>query len=114
MVPSTWMLFLFYMALLKAYQYLHNLASAENKQGIHICGSGYVDIVRLLEVYINKGYVYCTLYFFTKNKILTVSEILNPDDYTIWRIMDNEEYDERMSTLLWQEVNKDDLLEFDD
>jgi hypothetical protein len=63
---------------------------------------GYVDIVRLLEIYINKGYVYCTLYFLTKNKILTVSEILNPDDYTIWRIMDNEEYDERMSMPLWQ------------
>jgi hypothetical protein len=27
--------------------------------------------------------------------------------------MDNEEYDERMSTLLWQEVDKDDdLLDF--
>jgi hypothetical protein len=27
--------------------------------------------------------------------------------------MDSEEYDERMSTLLWQEVNKDDdLLDF--
>ena len=74
---------------------------------------GHVDIVRLLDVHTDKGYLYCTLYFFTRNKIATVSQILNPDDYTIWRIMDNEEYDERMSTLLWQEVDKDDdLLEF--
>jgi hypothetical protein len=73
---------------------------------------GFVDIVRLLDVRIDKGYVYCTLYFFTENKIATVSQILNPDDYTIWRIMDNEEYDERMSIRLWQEVNKDDLCEF--
>jgi hypothetical protein len=74
----------------------------------------YVDIVRLLNLCKAKGYLYCTLYFFTRNKIATVSQILNPDDYTIWRIMDNEEYDERMSIRLWQEVNKDDLLEFDD
>ena len=74
---------------------------------------GYVDIVGLLEVYIDKGYVYCTLYFFTKNKILPLSQILKPDDYTIWRIMDNEEYDERMSMRLWQEVDKDDdILDF--
>lgn len=73
---------------------------------------GYVDIVRLLDVHTDKGYLYCTLYFFTRNKIATVSQILNPDDYVIWRIMDNEEYDERMSMRLWQEVNKDDLLEF--
>jgi hypothetical protein len=67
---------------------------------------GYVDIVRLLEVYIDKGYVYCTLYFFIKNKISTVSQILIPDDYTLWRILDNEGYDERMSMRLWQEVDK--------
>jgi hypothetical protein len=74
---------------------------------------GHVDIVRLLEVYIDKGYVYCTLNFFTKNKISTVSQILISDDYKIWRIMDNEEYDERMSRRLWSEVNKqNDLLEF--
>jgi hypothetical protein len=39
-----------------------------------------------------------------------VSQVLKPDDYTIWRIMDNKEYDERMSMHLWQEVNKDDDL----
>ena len=71
---------------------------------------GDIDIVRMLDVYQAKGYLYCTLYFFTRNKIATVSQILNPDDYGIWRIMDNEEYDERMSMHLWQEVDTDDDL----
>jgi hypothetical protein len=67
----------------------------------------------MLDVYQASGYLYCTLYFFTKNKILTVSQILNPDDYTIWRIMDNEEYDERMSMRLWHDIDKaDNLLDF--
>jgi len=73
----------------------------------------YVDIVRLLAVYQAKGYMYCTLYFFTRNKISTVNQIFNTNDYTIWRIMDNKEYDERMSMCLWQELdNDDDLLDF--
>lgn len=66
---------------------------------------GYVDIVRLLDVHKDKGYLYCTLYFFNRNKIATVCQILNSDDYAIWRIMDNEEYDERLSMRLWQEVD---------
>jgi hypothetical protein len=34
--------------------------------------------------------------------------------YVLWRIMDNEEFDEIMSRRLWYEVTKDeDLLEFD-
>jgi hypothetical protein len=67
----------------------------------------------LLDVYKDKGYSYCTLYFFTKDNIATVSQILNPDDYAIWRNMDNEEYDEIMSIRFWQEVNiQDDLLDF--
>ena len=75
---------------------------------------GYVDIVRLLDVHKDKGHLYCTLYFFTRNKITTVSQILNHDDYTIWRIMENEEYDEIMSRKLWREVNDlEELLEFD-
>ena len=67
---------------------------------------GYVDIVRLLDVHKDKGHLYCTLYFFTRNKITTISQILNHDDYTIWRIMENEEYDEIMSRRLWSEVDK--------
>ena len=74
---------------------------------------GVIDIVRMLDVYQASGYLYCTLYFFTRNKIATVSQISNPDDCGIWRIMNNEEYDERMSMHLWQEVDTDDdLLDF--
>jgi hypothetical protein len=73
----------------------------------------YVDIVRLLDVVVDKQYVYCTLYFFNENKIATVSQRLYPDDYTIWQIMENKEFDEIMSRRLWREVNKeDDLLDF--
>lgn len=71
---------------------------------------GYVDIVRLLDVYEDKGYMYCTLYFFTENKIATVSQIINPDNYVICRILENEEYDEIMFRRLWSEVDKEDNL----
>ena len=67
---------------------------------------GDIDIVRMLDVYQATGYLYCILYFFTRIKITTVSQILNHDDYTIWRIMENEEYDEIMSRRLWSEVDK--------
>ena len=67
---------------------------------------GDIDIVRILDVYQASGYLYCTLYFFTRNKIATVNQILNPDDYGIWRVMDNEEYDERMSMRFWQKVDR--------
>jgi hypothetical protein len=73
---------------------------------------GCAGIVRLLDVYKDKGYLYCTLYFFTRNKITTVSQILNPDDHLIWRIMENEEYDEIVAIRLWQEVdNRNEILE---
>jgi hypothetical protein len=73
----------------------------------------YVDIVRLNDVYINKGYIYCSLYFFSKNKITTVCKIIQKDAYIIWRLMDNKEFDEIMSRRLCQQVTKqDDLLEF--
>ena len=75
---------------------------------------GDIDIVRMLDVYKASRYLYCTLYFFTRNKIATVSQNINPDNYTLWRIMDNKEYDELMSMRLWYEVTKDEeLLEFD-
>ena len=74
---------------------------------------GYDDIVRLLDVHTDKGYVYCTLFFFTRNKIVTVSQILQPGAYVIWQLKDDKEYDEIMSMKLWQEVDKqNDLLEF--
>jgi hypothetical protein len=34
--------------------------------------------------------------------------------YVLWRIMNNEEFDEIMSRMFWDEVNRaDELLEFD-
>ena len=53
---------------------------------------GYVDVVRILDVYKEKGYLYCTLYFLSKKKNITVSQILKKDSYIIWRLMDNREY----------------------
>ncbi|MCX6252973.1 MAG: hypothetical protein NTV31_00645 [Bacteroidia bacterium] len=76
--------------------------------------SGHVDIVRLLDVFEDGQYIYCTLYFFKENKITTVDQRLNPDDYIIWQIMEDREFDEIMSRRLWDEVNRtDELLEFD-
>src|SRR5665647_1279503 len=75
--------------------------------------NGYVDIVRLTDVHIERGFLYCSLFFTSKNKIITVRQSLLKDVYIHWRLMDNEEYDELMSRRLWQEVNrKNDLLEF--
>jgi hypothetical protein len=62
--------------------------------------SGNVDIVRVLDVYEDGLYIYCTLYFFNENKIITVDQRLDPDDYIIWQIMDNSEFDEIMSRRL--------------
>jgi hypothetical protein len=74
---------------------------------------GYVDIVRLTSVHIERGYLYCTLYFFSKNKTITVCQTLQKNQYAIRRLMVNEEYDEIMSMRLWKEVNRaHDLLEF--
>lgn len=70
------------------------------KEGNHI------DIVRLLDVSKDKNYLYCTLYFFNENKIVTVSHIIYPDDYLIWQILENKEFDEMMSRRLWQKVKK--------
>jgi hypothetical protein len=67
---------------------------------------GHVDIVRLLNVYKDIGNLLCTLFFFNKNKISTVNQILQQDAYAIWRILDNEEYDEIMSGRLWQKVTE--------
>lgn len=77
------------------------------KEGNHI------DIVRLLDVFKDKNYLYCTLYFFNENRVATVSHIIYPDDYLIWQILENREFDEIMSRRLWREVDKrDDNVEF--
>jgi hypothetical protein len=76
--------------------------------------SGYVDIVRLTDVYVERGYLYCSLFFFSKNKIITVCQTLKKNQYALWRLMDKEEYDEIMSRRLWKEVSSvENLLEFD-
>jgi hypothetical protein len=66
----------------------------------------YVDIVRLLAVVVDKHYLYCKLYFFKENRVTTVSQRLYPDDYIIWQIMDDREFDEIMSRQLWRESDK--------
>jgi hypothetical protein len=72
------------------------------------------DIVRLLDFYKINNYLYCVLYFFNDNKITTVSHILKPDDYLIWQIMDNQEYDNSMSRKFDQKYSRqEDLLDFD-
>lgn len=73
-----------------------------------------VDIVRLVDVYQDTGYLYCTLYFFKRNQIITISQVLQPGSFIIWQIMDDRDYDEIMSRNLWREVNElEELLEFD-
>jgi hypothetical protein len=74
----------------------------------------YLDIVRLFDVHIERGYLYCSLYFFSQDKIITVCQILQKDAYALWRLMDDKEYGELMSRKSWYEVTRDEeLLEFD-
>ena len=76
--------------------------------------NGFVDIVRVTNVHIERGYLYCSLFFTSKNKIITVRHTMQKGTYVLWRLMDKEEYDELMSRKLWYEVTKDEeLLEFD-
>ena len=74
----------------------------------------FVDIVRLTDVHIERGFLYCSLFFTSKNKIITVRQIMQKGTHVLWQIMDNEEFDEIMSRRLWDGVNKEvELLEFD-
>ena len=76
--------------------------------------NGNVHIVRLIDVYCVNGYLYCSLYFFDRNQIVTVSQKMKPGAYVIWQLMDNKEFDEIMSRKLWREVNElEEHLEFD-
>jgi len=73
-----------------------------------------IDIVRLTDVHIERGFLYCSLFFFSKNQIITVRHTLMKGTKVIWRLLDNREFDERMSIRLWNEVNEEvELLEFD-
>jgi hypothetical protein len=73
-----------------------------------------VDIVRLTNVLVERRYLYCSLFFFSKNKIITVRQTMLKGAPILWSLSDNREFDELMSIRLWHEVNKEDeLLEFD-
>jgi hypothetical protein len=66
--------------------------------------SVYVDIVRLAAAYNDKEHLQCTLYFFNRNQIVTLSQIVQPSAHVIWQIMDYREFDEFMSRRLWKKV----------
>ena len=75
---------------------------------------GILDIVRLTDVHFERGYLFCSLFFFSKNQILTVRHTLLKGTKVAWRLLDNREYDELMSMRLWHEVGTaEELLEFD-
>ncbi len=66
--------------------------------------NGFVDIVRVTDVLIERGYILCSLFFTSKNKIISVRHTLQKGTYVLWRLMDNEEFDEIMSRRLWSEI----------
>lgn len=73
-----------------------------------------VDIVRLTNVHIERRYLYCSLFFFSKNEIITVRHTMLKGAPILWTISNNREFDELMSIRLWNEVSKDeDQLELD-
>jgi len=73
-----------------------------------------IEIVRLINVHTERRYLYCSLFFFTMNKIIAIRQTMLKDAPVIWSLSDNGEFDEIMSLRLWDEVNKEEeLLEFD-
>ena len=73
-----------------------------------------VDIVRLTNVHIERRYLYCSLFFSSMNKIITVRQTMLKGEPIHWSLSDNKEFDELMSFSLWNEANKgQELLEFD-
>lgn len=73
-----------------------------------------VDIVRLNDVHLERGFLYCSLFFFSRNKIKTVRQTMLKSKRVSWRLLDNEEFDEIMSRRLWQEVSdQNELLDID-
>jgi len=76
--------------------------------------NGFVDIVRVTDVLIERGFILCSLFFTSKNKIITVRHTMQKGTCVLWRLMDSEEFDEIMSRRLRHAVHKQtDLLEFD-
>lgn len=77
-------------------------------------GNRYVDIVRLTDVHFERGFLYCSLFFFSKNKIITVRQTMIKSKRIFWRLLDDKEFDEIMSIKLWQEVcDQDEFLDID-
>ena len=73
-----------------------------------------IDIVRLANVHIERGYLYCSLFFFSRNKIITVRQTMLKGNPVLWSLSDNKEFDELMSFRLWNEAKREqELLEFD-
>lgn len=73
-----------------------------------------VEIVRLTNIHTERRYLYCSLFFFSMNKIITVRQTMLKDAPVLWSFSDNREFDEIMSIKLWNEVSKEEeLLEFD-
>ena len=73
-----------------------------------------IDIVRLTDVHVEHGCVYCSMFFFSKNKIITVRQTSQKYANIIWQLMENKESDGIMSGELWHEVSRDEeLLQFD-
>jgi hypothetical protein len=73
-----------------------------------------VEIVRLTKVHTERKYLYCSLFFISRNKIITVRQTMLKDAPILWSLSDNKEFDELMSIKLWNEVSRaENLLEFD-
>ena len=73
-----------------------------------------IDIIRLTNVHIERGYLYCSLFFFSRNKIITVHQTMLKGAPVLWSLSDNKEFDELMSFRLWNDANNgQELLEFD-
>jgi hypothetical protein len=73
-----------------------------------------VEIVRLTNVHTERRYLFCSLFFFSENKIITVRQTMLKDAPVLWSLSDNKEFDELMSIKLWNEVSRtENLLEFD-
>ena len=73
-----------------------------------------VDIVRLTNVHTEICYLYCSLFFFSMNKIITVRQTMLKDAPVLWSLSDNRDFDEIMSIRFWNEINKaEEILEFD-
>lgn len=73
-----------------------------------------LEIVRLTNVHTERRYLYCSLFFFSMNKIITVRQTMLKDAPVLWSLYDNREFDEVMSIRFCNEVKKEEeLLEFD-